>query len=191
MKYFVLFSIFLSAAAHAVPTISIEKDKSSVEFLAIGRPSALKIKGNRAKPEGKITFKDNSIDGIIMLNLEDFETGISLRDRHMKEKYLETAKEDFKNVKLTLAKIELPKTYWKNPIPIKIDFQGKLWLHGVEKEISGELEIGTASKENLQGQARFSIVLTDFGIAIPSFSGITVAEKVDVEVNYFGKIESL
>ena len=123
MKYFALFSIFISAAAHAVPTISIEKDKSSVEFLAIGRPSALKIRGNKAKPEGKITFKDNGIDGIIVLNLEDFETGISLRDRHMKEKYLETAREDFKNVKLTLAKIELPKTYWKNPIPIKIGFE--------------------------------------------------------------------
>lgn len=191
MKYFVLFSIFLSATAHAVPTISIEKDKSSVEFLAIGRPSALKIRGNKAKPEGKITFKDSGIEGIIVLNLEDFETGISLRDRHMKEKYLETGKEDFKKVKLTLAKIEFPKAYWQNPTPIKIGFQGKLWLHGVEKEISGELEIGTASKETLQGQARFSIVLTDYGIAIPSFSGITVAEKVDVEVNYFGKIESL
>lgn len=191
MKFFVLFSIFLSTIVHAIPTISIEKDKSSVEFLAIGRPSALKIRGTNAKPEGKVTFKEKGMEGTILLNLENFETGMSLRDRHMKEKYLETGKEDFKNAQLTLSKVELPKDYWKNPSQFKTSFVGKLLLHGVEKEISGEMEIGSASKESIQGQARFSIVLTDFGIAIPSFSGITVAEKVDIEVNYFGKIESL
>jgi polyisoprenoid-binding protein YceI len=191
MKYFILFSAFLSITAEAVPTVSLDTSKSSVEFLAIGRPSALKIRGTKGKPEGKVTFNTNAMEGTIILNLESFETGMSLRDRHMKEKYLETGKEDFKNARVTLSKFDLPKDYWINPTQFKAGFVGKLLLHGIEKEISGEIEISSASKESIQGQAKFSIMLTDFGIAIPSFSGITVAEKVDIEINYFGTIESL
>jgi len=191
MRHLVLLVYLFSATALGAPTIAIDKEKSSVEFLAIGRPSALKIRGTQAKPEGKISFNDSGPEGAILLNLDEFVTGIALRDRHMKEKYLETGKEEFKTAKLLFQSISLPKEFWKSPSPQKVNFQGKLRLHGVEKDVSGEMDITSASKEALRGQAKFSIVLTDFGISIPSFSGITVADKVEVEVSYVGKVENL
>ena len=188
--YLILISL-LSTTAWAATTFTIDRGSSSAEFLAIGRPSALKIRGTKGKPEGKLTIEEEKIQGELLLNLSEFETGIGMRDRHMKEKYLEVEKNDFKVAKLKIISVSLPLTFWKSPSKQKTSFKGLLKLHGVEKEIAGDIDITDATKDSLSGSANFTIALPDFGITIPSFSGITVAEKVDVEVKFKGKVESL
>lgn len=132
-----------------------------------------------------------AVQGELSLNLSDFETGIGLRDRHMKEKYLELAKENFQKARLKISSLSLPLDYWKAPGRQTASFRGLLWLHGVEKEIEGVLEIVDAAKDIVSGAAKFTILLPDYGIAIPSFSGVTVAEKVDLEVKFKSRVESL
>lgn len=193
MKNLILFFslVFVPPISFASVSMTLDKEASSAEFLAIGKPSAIKIRGNKGKPEGKLTYDGTGVKGEINLNLSDFETGIALRDRHMKEKYLEVDKGDNKVSKLTITKISLPTEFWKAPGAQKTTFTGKLKLHGVEKDVTGDVDISDASKQSLAGIAKFTISLPDYGITIPSFSGITVAEKVDVEIKFRGKLESL
>lgn len=177
--------------ADAAVKLTLDRNASSAEFLAVGRPSTLKIRGTKAKPEGQLTINGESVQGEISLNLSEFETGIGLRDRHMKEKYLEVEKEGFQKSKLKIKSIALPATFWKSPSPQSALFKGTLFLHGVEKEIEGHIEIAEAAKDELTGLAKFTIMLPEYGIAIPSFSGVTVAEKVDLEIKFKSRIESL
>ena len=95
-----------------IPTLSFASVKvdlsqapSGVEFLAVGKPSALKINGTGGKLAGTIEVDGTEIKGRILVKINDFSTGISLRDQHMKEKYLETEK--FSDAWLEIKKIEL------------------------------------------------------------------------------------
>lgn len=183
---------FGSFAFAAVPTfVSLLPEKSTVEFLAVGRPSALKIKGEGAKAEGQLKLLEGNLSGELKTDLDQFQTGIKLRDRHMKEKYLETGKEGFKMAVLKVIEAKVPDNFLKDEKGVQnLPFKGSLKLHGVEKEIGGIYSAkpnkdGTA----VEGEAQFKIKLTDFGVAIPSFSGITVAEDVELKTRFSGKID--
>ncbi|QDK44673.1 hypothetical protein DOM22_05605 [Bdellovibrio sp. ZAP7] len=187
----VLLSLMLFAnSSWAITEFKIDKDSSMVEFLAIGKPSALKIRGTNGKPEGKLIVNGSQFDGEITLDLSQLETGMGLRDKHMKDKYLEIEKPEFKVSKLKIESLQVDQKFWQNPTKQKTNFKGRMKLHGVEKVVAGDVEFTEASKESLAGLARFTLQLPEYGIAIPSFSGITVAEKVDVEVNFKGKLVS-
>lgn len=191
-KFFCVALLVPLIAFGASNDIELMKDTSEVTFLAVGRPSAIKIKGEKGKPEGKISFlSDGKITGEIKMNLNDLETGISMRDKHMREKYLETQKEGFQNAVIQFTKVNFPANFWASAKSGEFPFIGTLSLHGVKKEIQGNLKVEDKKIESLKGNAIFSIKLTDYGIQIPSFSGITVAENVDVQVNFSAKSTSV
>ncbi len=185
-KSIILIFIFISTAkSFAANKINFDPAKSKVEFLAIGRPSALKIKGQGATASGALTLENASTEGEITVNLDDFKTGLETRDKHMKEKYLETEKAQNKTAKLKIIKLDLPANYWSSKSAVsKAKFSGTLALHGVQKNIEGELNLKAAQNNVVSGDSNFNIKLTDYAIAIPSFAGITVAEDVNVSVSF-------
>ena len=115
------------------------------------------------------------VTGSLKLNVESFKTGISLRDNHMKEKFLETGK--FPEALLLLTKQVLPKKG-------QGAFEGDLVLHGVKHKVSGLGEILTAGDGTRTVKASFPVKLTDHGIPIPTFAGISVADQVSVETEF-------
>lgn len=182
----------LAARSAIVTAVSVNPEKSAVEFLATGRPSALKIKGEGGKPEGRLQVEKGQLKGELKADLDQFETGIKLRDRHMKEKYLETAKEGNKLAVLKLSEAQIPAGFLDGDKKAEnLSFKGSLKFHGVEKEVSGIYSANLSKdKSAVDGEAQFKIKLTDFGVAIPSFSGITVAEDVEIKVRFNGALES-
>jgi polyisoprenoid-binding protein YceI len=158
-------------------------DKGKVEFLAIGRPSLLRIKGQGAGPTAMVKISSQQATGEFVFQLAKLATGISLRDRHMKENYLHTDK--FPIAKLSLTEASLPAS-WSITTPASqdIQFKGLLLLHGVEKPVTGTFKLlkGNEEKESIAVDAKFEIKISDFGIDLPSYSGITVADQVSVNV---------
>jgi polyisoprenoid-binding protein YceI len=163
-----------------------DADKSAVEFLAIGRPSALRIVGKGKGATGRLTESSGKAAGEMSFDLNSLDTGITLRDKHMKEKYLETGK--FPTAVLKLESFALPKdaTAARFATP-GIPFTGKLTLHGIERPVSGTADL-SRDGETASALASFKIKLTDYGVDIPKFAGITVAEDVDVKVDLHGTI---
>ena len=62
-------------------------------------------------------------------------------------------------------------------------FQGVLSLHGIEKPVSGTVK-AQRNGNQLNVAASFGLKVTDYGIAIPSFAGVTMAESVDIDVQF-------
>lgn len=165
---------FLSVSVHAADVLV---SKAKVEFLAVGKPSAIKIRGKGEKLESKLQVTAKTVTGKFLFDLSTLETGIDTRDQHMKEKYLEVGK--FKNAELTLSPFKLAKDICKEDVKLeKTSFEGLLNLHGVEKPVKGEFDV-TGAKASGHAQVRFSISITDFGIDIPTYLGIKVADKVE------------
>ncbi len=188
-SFFILTMIFLphfSVASSVNWEIDLSNSKGTVSFLAIGRPSALKIKGESDvsddKLKGKIEGNESFAKGQVQFSLDSLKTGIKLRDRHMKKKYLETA--DFPLATFKFSKLVLHKDFFKGEsssvqdLPIK----GQFKVHGNEKPIEGKLTLKRVNNE-LEAILGFTIKLTDYQIDIPSFMGVTVAENVDISAN--------
>lgn len=151
------------------------------EFLAMGRPAAIKILGKGAGPAGDFQIKkegeDYLLNGEAQLDLNSLSTGIELRDRHMKEKYLKIDTNKQAIVKLTKVKVPTEKISKGGEVRVL----GILVLNKVEKPIEIILNI---AKENsfLQIKSEFKIRLSDFSIDIPSYAGMTVADSVDLKI---------
>ena len=162
--------------------VETKTDAGSVEFVATGWPSALKIHGKGTGPGGTLTVSDHSVSGSLAVDLASLETGISLRDRHLKEEYLQVDR--YPQARLTLSHLDvslLPEgaTFGAVAVP----FEGRLLLHGVEKPVRGQAKV-SRHDSRLTVSAQFSINLGDFGVGVPKYMGITVAEKVDVKAAF-------
>lgn len=148
-----------------------------VKFTAIGKPGFLKIRGSShaSYPSGKIKVEKNSVRGELSFELKSLDTGIDLRNEHMKEKYLEI--KTYPNAKLVLDPIAVASSDLKD---MKEKFTGELSLHGVTKKVSGNYNF---SAEGKKIAANFEIKVSDFKIDIPKYLGVTVSETVQIEID--------
>jgi polyisoprenoid-binding protein YceI len=119
-----------------------------------------------------------ALSGELTVDLATIDTGIDLRNRHLREKYLEVAKPGFD--KAVLSDIRLSDANGES-FEGKSGFTGTLRLHGVSRPLTGTAEIhreGTA----VRVVATFAILLTDFGIEPPEYMGVGVGSKLGVRV---------
>jgi polyisoprenoid-binding protein YceI len=180
MKLSVLLFVVLPNIGFAA--VSLEPAGGMVEVVAIGKPSFLKINGKGEAPKGKIRVNGKKLSGKLDFNLNTLDTGIGLRNHHMKEKYLEVGKHP--QASLEIPEQDLPAEFDpEHPEMREGEFKGRLTLHGVTKAVMGTFAVS----EDSDVAANFKIKLSDYAIDIPKYAGITIADEVDVNV----KIESL
>jgi polyisoprenoid-binding protein YceI len=161
----------LYSQVHAAD-LSVDPEASEITFKAIGKPGFLRINGTGKGLTGLVKPDIGTVH--FELPLESLNTGIEERDRHMKEKYLEVKAFPLAELDATSLKINIP---GEN----EADFKAVLKLHGVSREIDGHGSLDCKSVQSCIFKGRFSLNLTDYKIDIPSFAGITVAEKVEIE----------
>lgn len=178
MKLFLILSFLISSVSFALP---IDSGSGKVEFLAVGKPSAIKIRGEGKGPQGELHLKKSgtnvTLSGDLSVDLDSIETGIGLRDRHMKEKYLETGK--FKTASLKIKEAALPITALSGTGDYTVP--GLLTLKGVEKPVQLNIKL-EPNGDKVKSVSSFKINLSDFPIEVPKYAGITVANDVDVSV---------
>lgn len=177
MKYFTLIFVIAFNAAHAA-TIYKVSSGAKARFEASGKPSLMKIRGEGAEVTGELQLGDSTATGKFELTLNQFDTGIGLRDRHMKEKYLETEK--FPRAILEVKEVALPKGFQPGTDIKDAAFKGLLTLKGVTKPVSGTLNV---HGKELAINAKFQFSLADFPIGVPTYMGITVADQVSVSAD--------
>ena len=182
------FTVQQAAPTASRPAFSMGVQPGKVEFDAVGWPSALKIRGQGNGLEGRLEVDGDAVSGSIAFDLQSLTTGIALRDRHLKEKYLEVGR--FPRATFTLSRLALDKVPSSESFSaVTIPFGGTLALHGVEKPVGGEAKIARAGP-TVTTTASFEISIKDFGIEVPSYMGITVAEKVQVRVGFPARLEA-
>lgn len=156
--------------------------QGDVTFMATGKPGFLRINGKGAKPAGSFTVdaKNGLVSGEVTVKLDDFATGISLRDRHMKEKYLETAKYPegkFVANTLSLAGVHAESKNSGFALP------GTLTIHGKSRPATADTKI-KAVAGTIEVRSSLETTLSDFDIAVPEYAGVKVADKVKVEISF-------
>lgn len=181
MKKHLLVSALIQAGL-VFGMVDLKSTNNSVNFLAIGTPSALKIRGvlTGNKIEGSCSLVEATFQCLGKINLNALDTGIDLRNKHMKETYLETAK--YPTSTLVVNPISLEGTNTSSNFERKGAFTGDLTLHGTTRAIKGEYELRRESGK-INSKFVFDISLAPFGIEIPSYLGIRVSKNVIVTVD--------
>lgn len=151
------------------------------------------IEGSTTDMVGHFSFdrKDpkGTIDGAIRVDLRSLRTGIETRDEHMRNKHLHTEKFPYAFFVLTSVaglpdKIEVDTSY-------RAEAEGLFYIHGVNRKIRPRLTIRFAGEEadwEVKVLADFEIELDDFKIDRPRALFLKLAETIEVEVVFSGRL---
>ena len=125
---------------------------------------------------GSVTpMNGGALKGTLAVELVKLETGISLRDRHLRQNYLEVQKgPDFSVAKLENIKVER--------LPGKTTFKGTLTLHGQKREVSGTADVQQDGK-TYRVDASFPLLISSFQIPEPKYLGVGVQDEITIKVN--------
>ena len=122
-----------------------------------------------------------AFDGTLTVDLRTIDTGINLRNEHLREKYLEVDKGAGYD-KAVLSEIDLEDLNPHAPEG-RGSFTGSLMLHGVKRTVSGPVEVRKAGA-GLRVHALFPVYLPDYNIPEPRYLGVGVKDTVQVEVTF-------
>jgi len=116
-----------------------------------------------------------SIDGALHVNLQTLSTGIGLRDRHMRENYLEVQKgPDYATA--TLEDIRVERLQGTSTL------KGTLRLHWQKREITGTA-VMKEQGGRIRVQAQFPLKVSEFEIPKPTYLGVGVRDEIEIKVN--------
>jgi hypothetical protein len=152
--------------------------KCKVEFETTGSPTMIRISGKSdTECEGKISYNEKGlIEGFFQLPLDKLDTGIPLRNKHLRENYLDIA--SFPTAKLTLKEAEMFNEQVNGKFGKQNKFVAALEMHGKEVSITD----GIYEVKGNKVTAKFSIDLPAFDVERPSFMGIKVVDKVHLTI---------
>ncbi len=120
--------------------------------------------------------------GPVRVRLDVLDTGIGLRNIHLREKYLEVERgEAFREAVLTA--VELGEPFPPGARGHKTRFAGLLSLHGVERRVEGEAEL-TRREGRLRVEAEFPLSLADFEVPPPRYLGVGVRDELRITVTF-------
>lgn len=176
-------SRYLGVAAVFAASVGVTTDADAaltgctdchVNFLASG-PAGMKIEGTTSD----LTLAENGDNLVLTVPLSNLTTGIGLRDRHMKEKYLEVAKYPTATLSVARGAIKMPAGGDK----VEADAPGTVNIHGQTRPVTVHYE-SKRDGSTFITKGKFWINITQFGINVPSYLGVTVKPDVEVDANF-------
>ncbi len=133
--------------------------------------------------KGTLTLAESDpvhLTGDLEVELATIDTGIQLRNQHLRENYLEVGKPGFDKAVLSDIRIGEARS---ETFEGRSSFAGNLKLHGVTKAIGGSAELKREAG-GMRVSASFPLSLTDFGIEPPQYMGVGVGNRLVVKVTF-------
>ena len=127
----------------------------------------------------ELKLQDDGTTLKITVPLGRLTTGIGLRDKHMKEKYLEVGRFPDLVLEVAWASVKLPDDGQK----LEGAGTGKVTLHGQTRDVPIRYALQrTGTRYQVTGHA--AINLKDFGVEVPSYFSVTVQPDIDARATF-------
>jgi polyisoprenoid-binding protein YceI len=162
-----------TVAAPAQPSRWMQQPPASAGFAGVG-PAGFTIEGTTST----VGVVDDGRTFSVTVDLASVKTGISLRDEHMREKYLHVDR--FPSAVLVVSRqaVALPDDGSRESTAT-----GSMTIHGVTKEQPFSFRASCVQRVcSVEGTAKLNF--NDFGVAVPSYLGITVKPNVTVKATF-------
>ena len=116
----------------------------------------------------------------VTVDMASLDTANSLRNREMRELYLETKKHP--NASFKSVSVEAPASIAPNQ-PVDIKVTGDFTLHGVTKRLTIPVRVVLIPDGRIHATSSFNIHMPDFGINVPKNILVTVNDEVPVRLD--------
>ena len=183
MKRFIL-TVFLMTGVVFSGEYQVNKDKNNVVKFISDAPIE-NFEGVTDKIDGYIYWEDSVLtknsEFYFEVDLNSLDTGIGLRNRHMRDNYLETDQ-----FPLTHYKGKIISSTVLNDTTISADAEGVIFIHGVEQPLSVKTNLFKQTN-GYRIQTRFNVKLSDFKIEIPSIMFYKINENMDLRCDFYVK----
>src|SRR5262245_3454296 len=167
--------VAMTASAHAQDTLKVTSgDVTVVCPLTVGGSFEAKTKAVSGQV-GPAPQQAGPVGGSIQVKLDTLQTGIEMRDNHMRQNYLEVGKGSEYAVAV-LDQIHVDK------VEGKATFRGKLTLHGQPRDVVGTAVV-QKKDAGLHVEAQFPVKVSEFQIPKPTYLGVGVRDEIQVKVN--------
>lgn len=123
----------------------------------------------------------SAFSGDLTVDLRTLDTGIALRNDHLRNEYLEVGHGDgFEQA--VLSEIKLGDVD-PNTFQGRTGFTATFLLHGAKRTVTGHAEIHRDGP-SVRVEASFPVTLPDYGIAKPRYLGVGVKDEVEVKASF-------
>ncbi len=112
------------------------------------------------------------------VDLASLDTGLGLRNRHMRDNYLEVEEFPYAFYDAAIERIE--------PVggdSFRVTARGVLTIHGVERERDLSCDVSERG-EGYRAECTFTLLLSDFDIEIPNLMFLKLANEVLLELDF-------
>lgn len=124
------------------------------------------------------TTGGDSTEVYLEVDLASLDTGIGLRNRHMRDNYLEVRKYPFATYRARIARAEAGpgQTY-------RVSARGTLSIHGVDRERELTCRVEPRGS-GYRAQCAFEVLLSDHDIDIPKIMFLKLANEIRLELDF-------
>jgi polyisoprenoid-binding protein YceI len=190
-------ALFFAAAADAAPrTYTISPDGKNAASFRID-DAIERIDGTTTKVSGSVVADaENAAASTVNLRVElaSLDTGISLRNQHVRERFLETSKYPYARFKS--VGVKAPSTAIAPNNPADIDVTGDFTMHGVTRRITVPVRVVVIPESDLTKSTRgpgdwihatatFSVRLADYDVHVPDTFLVNTADPIPVRIDVF------
>ena len=112
------------------------------------------------------------------VDLASLDTGLGLRNRHMRENYLEVEEFPYATYEATIERVEVISAG-----VFRITAQGVLNIHGVEREVQAPCDV-SARQDGYRARCTFNVRLSDFEIEIPKLMFLKLADEIRLDLDF-------
>lgn len=179
-----LVALVVCAASARAATFVVKPGKST-EVVFTSRAPTETLEGRTDRMEGRLDVDPSGVGDSVTVHFEvdlaSLDTGSKMRNKHMRENHLETAKfpkavfDGAAVLSPAGAKLEAGK-------PVTFEAEGTFTVHGVSRRLRCTAEV-TLSGGALAFKASFPVTLEDHAIKRPEILFLKLAETQQVRVS--------
>jgi len=188
MRFILAFAFLASAPSFARAEKFLVHAGKENKVTFISKASMESFEGKTNKLEGTIDVNPANLGDSIAVHLEvdlaSLDTGLPMRNRHMRENHLETAK--YPKAIFDGAAVRGPAAAALEPGKAKtFDVEGTFTLHGVSRRLRINISATYTPQpkgDRISFQTTFPVLLADYEISRPQFLFLKLAESQEVRV---------
>jgi len=182
MIYRILVLVLIGVIVGYTTEYHVDKEKPR-EVKFISDAPVEKIEGITDKVDGYVLLQSEALTGdnefYFEVDLNSIDTGIGLRNRHMRENYLHTDKYPYASYagKITTATPT-------DSSAINVETTGTFELHGVKKQVQIDGQI-FPTDNGYKASAQFEVKLEDYNIERPQLMLLKIGEVMQLQIEFY------
>lgn len=184
MKTTMMIMCVLAASVASAANWAVESGGGS-EITFISEAPVESFEGVTDQVTGSIMADPSSLEGPveieIRVDLASLDTGIGLRNRHMRENHLHTDEHPYAVFRAGRV-VAVDSPILSGSGVTGVELEGELDLHGVVRPMTVRADLAHGPDGVLEVSCGFEVLLSDHGIPRPKFLVMKLADEQRVEV---------